>query len=60
MNLSNVSSNDVPMCAVDPAEPIRQKLQVSLLKKTLEAQRQQQAELTKMLDGKGRILDIRV
>ena len=42
----------------DPMSPTN-KLQVNLLKKALEAQKSDAAELMQMLEGKGKIVDIR-
>ncbi len=44
----------------DAVEGKRAQLQVALLKKSLESQETQAAELLKMLSGKGQNLDIRV
>lgn len=39
-------------------EAARAKLQVGLLKKTLDAQTEAQTELLKMIEGKGQVIDI--
>ena len=42
----------------DPTAPTNS-VQVNLLKKALEAQKSESTQLTQMLDGKGKIVDIR-
>ena len=44
--------------AADPASA-RAKLQIALLKKALDSQKDQAAELMRMSEGKGQMLDIR-
>jgi hypothetical protein len=41
-------------------ELLSQRLQVNILKKALEAQKEQAAEMMRMVEGKGNIIDIRV
>lgn len=45
---------------MDPTEMKRASLQVALLKKTLQVQEDQAAELRRLMEGKGRIVDLRV
>lgn len=68
MPISNVAMNinsatQTALQAVQNADAVegkRAQLQVALLKKSLESQETQAAELLKMLSGKGQNLDIRV
>jgi hypothetical protein len=41
-------------------EVLQNRLQVALLKKSLEVQQEQAAEITRMVEGKGRVIDLRV
>lgn len=41
-------------------EALQQRLHVQLLKKTLEMQKEQAAEISRLAEGKGQVLDIRV
>ncbi|GEM_PF-1710331 len=59
MNVSNVQATQRAVEAATGVEAKRAQLQVQLLKKTLETQQQQAAELLKLLEGKGQVLDIR-
>ena len=59
MNVSGPSSSDSIQAAVSP-ELKRAQLQAALLKKILQAQQQDAAELQNMAAGKGQVLDIRV
>ncbi|MCB8932479.1 MAG: hypothetical protein M9921_04775 [Fimbriimonadaceae bacterium] len=59
MEVSNVSAAD----AVAPAASSEAKiarLQMALLRKTLDAQQEQSAELMRMMEGKGQVVDLRV
>lgn len=64
MMAMNVSLPGVPQAAPAPTAVVaidkRAELQMLLLKKALEAQREQTAELMRLADGKGAVLDIRV
>lgn len=54
-------SNTPPATAAQPAASAkRAQLQAMLLQKTLQAQREQVAEVARMTEGKGQRLDIRV
>lgn len=60
----NIGSTDPSLGAVSSpdaasTEAMRAKLQVALLKKSLESQQEQAAELMRMTEGKGRVIDIR-
>lgn len=62
MDVSAASSSAVSATAsATPTNPAaaRLNLQVSLLKKALESQQEQAAELMRMTEGKGQTLDIR-
>jgi len=44
----------------DTAQAVRQKLEIALIKKRLEAEQEAARELLRAAAGKGRIIDIRV
>lgn len=48
-----------PIANLDHSVEVREKLQVALLRKQLEVQQEQAAELLRLADGKGQVLDIR-
>lgn len=60
VNIGSVSSSEVAIQALLAPEDKRIQLQMALLKKNLDAQQEQSAELLKLLEGKGQVLDIRV
>ena len=61
MNISSASqAADTIAQNISPADFKRAQLQTSLLKKALENQQEQVAELMKMADGRGQNLDLRV
>lgn len=63
MEVSTRQAIDQALKAMDTTgtqAAVQQQLQVAMLKKTLEAQKAQAAEITRMVEGKGRIIDIRV
>lgn len=60
VNVSNSTQVDNLLQALQSGEGIKEQLQVKLLRKTLDNQQEQTAELMRMLEGKGRIIDIRV
>lgn len=62
MDVSAALSSAVPGASAPPAAnpaAARAKLQMMLLKKALESQQEQSAELMRMTEGKGQVLDIR-
>ena len=61
MDVSASSSVAASPAAERPAgaSPARQNLQIALLKKALEGQKEQAAALMRETEGKGQILDIR-
>lgn len=59
MEISNLAASETPIAPVCPDAKIA-RLQVALLRKTLESQQEQSAELLRMMEGKGRIVDLRV
>lgn len=59
MNIGSVGTTQ-PLEAASGLEDKRLQFQVALLKKVLEAQQDQAAELQKMAEGKGQVLDLRV
>jgi hypothetical protein len=46
--------------ASQSSRPVQNQVQVSMLKKTLEGQKSEVAQLLQALEGKGKIVDIRV
>lgn len=54
------NSVQTALSAVQSADSKRVALQVNLLRKSLDAQQQQAAELLRQLEGKGQVVDIRV
>ncbi len=63
MEVSTRTALDAALRALDPSasqEVLQQRLQASLLKKSLVAQQEQAAEITRMVEGKGSVIDIRV
>lgn len=60
MDVSNSTGVNAALNALTGVEDKRAALQVSMLRKSLDSQQQQAAELMKILEGKGQQLDIRV
>ncbi|MBX3118513.1 MAG: hypothetical protein KF784_05570 [Fimbriimonadaceae bacterium] len=60
MEVSGANAANAALQALQSAEPAKAKLQMALLKKALESEKDQSTELLKLLEGKGRIVDIRV
>ncbi len=63
MDVSTRQAIDATLKALDPSaaqEALTQKVQVSLLKKSLDSQREQAATLLRMMEGKGNVIDIKV
>lgn len=58
MNVSNIQGTDATQLTQGVDK--RQQLQMLLLKKSLESQQSEADALTRMVDGKGQNLDIRV
>jgi hypothetical protein len=54
------NSVQTALSAVQSADSKRIALQANLLRKSLDAQQQQAAELLRQLEGKGQVVDIRV
>lgn len=59
MDVSNVSSVETQAIQA-PTEAKIARLQVALLRKSLDSQQEQAAELIRMMEGKGRVVDLRV
>ncbi|MBN8690715.1 MAG: putative motility protein [Armatimonadetes bacterium] len=62
MNVSNSQNIAATLKALDvdaAKEATTTRLQVSMLKKMLETQKEQAAQLTQLVEGKGQIIDIR-
>lgn len=61
MNVPDIRTTE-PMAAVAPKPPVdrRAQLQADLLKRLLEGQQTQNAELIREQEGKGSLIDIRV
>ncbi|HJP82460.1 MAG TPA: putative motility protein [Fimbriimonadaceae bacterium] len=60
MNVGSATGIDAALNAVTNVDQKRAALQVALLRKALDSQEQQAAEILKMVEGKGQQLDIRV
>ena len=60
MNLGSIQSADASIQTLTSVDDKRLKLQAALFRKTVDSQEQQSAELVRMMEGKGRHLDIRV
>lgn len=60
MDLPPISTSTPPAAVASTADAKRAQLQAILLKKSLEAQRAQAAEISRQIEGKGQRLDIRV
>jgi len=63
----NISSNSAAAISAtlqafstEPAAQVQATMQVKLLQKSLQSQQDQTAELMKMVEGKGQIIDMRV
>jgi hypothetical protein len=63
MDISQSTAVEATLKAMDvngSREVLQNRLQVALLKKSLEVQQEQAAEITRMVEGKGRVIDLRV
>ncbi len=60
MEVSGANLSNAALQSLQNAEPTKAKLQMSMLKKTLESEKDQASQLLKLLEGKGRTIDIRV
>ncbi len=60
MDFPTVSPVDTQAMAAAPADAKIARLQIALLRKSLDAQQEQSAELIRMMEGKGRVVDLRV
>lgn len=60
MNISTTTASESLAANISPIDNKRAQLQVSLLKKALDSQEQQAAELLKIMEGKGQVVDLRV
>jgi hypothetical protein len=60
MNVGSSTVFDAALNAVTNVDQKRAALQVALLRKALDSQEQQAAEILKLVEGKGQQLDIRV
>jgi hypothetical protein len=63
MDISQSTAVEATLKAMDVTgsrEVLQNRLQVALLKKSLEVQQEQAAEITRMVEGKGRVIDLRV
>jgi len=54
-----VNSSQTPQITAPASDPAKLNYQVKVLKKALEGQKDSASELLKMLDPKGKIVDIR-
>jgi hypothetical protein len=60
MNISSSASLQQALRAYQASEPQQAQAQVAVLKKAMDAQKSEAAELLKLLEGKGQQLDLRV
>lgn len=61
MDISGASSSQVALTGVQNAgDPKRAQLQMMLLKRALEDQKRQAAEMQRLIEGKGTVIDLRV
>ena len=60
MNISSATASATALQGVQNAGDKRATLQLALLKKALDSQQQDAADILKLMDGKGQNLDIRV
>lgn len=60
MNVQSASAVQQALRAYQVAEPTNSQPQIAMLKKALDSQKSEAAELLKLLEGKGQTLDIRV
>lgn len=60
MNIGKVGSPESAIQDLANVGDVRTRLQIALLKKTLDVQREQADALLRLVDGKGQVLDIRV
>ena len=60
MNVPDVAKTQALLQALQTQNSTREALQVGMLKKTLDAQKEEAATLLRQLSGKGQIIDIRV
>jgi hypothetical protein len=60
VNVQNSPSVDRLLRSLQEGEATKERFQVKLLRKTLDNQQEQAAALARMLEGKGRVIDIRV
>jgi hypothetical protein len=60
MNIGSATSTQAAAQAAQVGQADRLKMQVSVLKKALDGQKETSSELLKMLEPKGKIIDIRV
>lgn len=59
MTIASTQATQALQAAVASKDPERAKLQMALLKKVLEMQQDQAAELQKLAEPKGKVIDIR-
>jgi hypothetical protein len=60
MNITSVTASSAALQGVQTGDDKRASLQLALLKKALDSQQNETADLLKLMDGKGQNLDIRV
>lgn len=60
MNISGAQASNAAIQGATSVDNKRAQLQMSLLKKVLDSQQEQSAELMKLMEGKGQVVDIRV
>jgi hypothetical protein len=60
VNIGSVQPSEIALQGLTNVDDKRLKLQVALLRKTLDSQQEQSAELMRLMEGKGQVVDIRV
>lgn len=59
MNVGSTTGVDAALSALTNVEDKRAGLQIALLRKSLDSQQQEMADLLRLMEGKGQQLDIR-
>ena len=60
MDVTNVGGAQTVLRSIEGGDDKRAQLQMTLLKRTLDMQKDQAAELVRMMEGKGQVIDMRV
>jgi hypothetical protein len=60
MSISGVRATEMALSALQSGDDKRLALQVALLRKSLDSQKEQTADLLRLMEGKGQVVDLRV